>query len=74
MRLLISVVLAALASVAGAQDRYEFWPGADYNESVPTVEQVTGHESGERITWHADVIRYFEALQMADPARVQVHR
>ncbi|MFQ5609300.1 MAG: M14 metallopeptidase family protein, partial [Woeseiaceae bacterium] len=45
-----------------------------YDDSVPTVEQVTGHEPGNRITWHADVIRYFDALAKADPARVRVHR
>jgi hypothetical protein len=35
---------------------------------------VLGHAPGERITWHADAVRYFEALASSDPDRVSVHR
>ncbi len=41
---------------------------------MPTIKDVTGHEPGERITWHADVVRYFDALAKAYPDRVAVHR
>jgi len=41
---------------------------------VPTIESVLGHAPGERITWHADAVRYFEALATSDPDRVAVHR
>ncbi len=52
----------------------EFWPGADYDPAIPTVDSVLGHASGERITWHRDTIRYFEALAAAAPDRVSLHR
>ena len=74
MKLLTALAATMLAFAANAQQNYEFWPGADYDEAVPTVESVVGHESGERITWHADVVRYFEALADYDPERVQLHR
>ena len=74
MRLLTVLAATLFAFTTNAQTKYEFWPGADYDESVPTVESVIGHESGERITWHADVIRYFEALAEHDPERVQIYR
>ena len=57
-----------------ASDAVDFWPGADYDPAVPTVEDVIGHSSGERITWHADAVAYFRALEAADPDRVSVHR
>ena len=43
----------------------EYWPGANYDPSIPTIENVLGHESGERITWHSEAIRYFDALAAA---------
>ena len=67
MRLMTCLAAALLTSSAYAQDDFEFWPGADYDPSVPTIEQVTGHAPGERVTWHADVIRYFDALAAAYP-------
>ena len=74
MRLLTALAATTLTFAANAQTTFEFWPGADYDTSVPTLESVVGHAPGERITWHADVIRYFEALAGHDPERVQVHR
>ena len=74
MRLMICLAAALFASNAFAQDDFEFWPGADYDPAVPTIEQVTGHAPGERVTWHADVMRYFDTLAAAYPDRVTVHR
>jgi hypothetical protein len=47
----------------------EYWPGASYDPSIPTIESVLGHESGERITWHGEAVQYFEALVAAAPDR-----
>ena len=55
-----------------AQASDEYWPGADYDPAIPTIEEVLGHESGGRITWHRDAIRYFEALAAAAPERMVV--
>ena len=71
MRLLI---LVAPLNLAHAKQAYEFWPGADYDPAIPTIESVIGHSSGERITWHRDTVRYFEALAEAAPDRVSLHR
>lgn len=73
MRLLLS--FAALSAVAGAnaQQHFEFWPNADYDPAVPTVADVLGHAPGERITRHADALRYFRALEAAQPGRLAVH-
>jgi hypothetical protein len=38
---------------------------------VPTFQEVTGHELGERITLHHQTVRYLEALDRASE-RVQV--
>ncbi|MEO1204122.1 MAG: M14 family zinc carboxypeptidase, partial [Pseudomonadota bacterium] len=68
----LAALLLPLSSIAA--DAFEFWPGADYDPAVPTVEGVIGHTSGERITWYRDAIRYFEALEAALPEQVSVHR
>jgi hypothetical protein len=57
-----------------AQEDFVFWPNANYDPAIPTVEDVLGYPSGGRITWHRDAIRYFEALEAAAPDRVSVMR
>ncbi len=74
MRLMTFFAAILLATSAGAQDDVVFWPNADYDPAVPTIEQVTGHAPGARVTWHADVMRYFDALAAAHPERISVHR
>ena len=74
MRLLLSIAAALLTLTANAQQDFKFWPNADYDPTVPTIESVLGYAHGERITWHADAIRYFEALETSSPDRVSIHR
>ncbi len=60
------------SSHANAGDDFVFWPNADYDPAIPTFKTVLGYEPGERITWHADAIRYFEALASAAPERISL--
>ena len=66
-----TVILAfsLVAAVACAQDDFDFWPNANYDPAIPTVEDVLGCSPGERITWHRDAVRYFEALADAESGR-----
>lgn len=68
------ICLCFLSARINAQDGFEFWPNANYDPAIPSVEDVLGYRSGERITWHRDAVRYFEALQEAAPGRVTVNR
>ncbi len=68
------IIACFITTQAIAQEEFVFWPNANYDSSIPTIEDVLGHRSGERITWHRDAIRYFEALQEAAPDRVSVSR
>lgn len=74
MKLMSFFAAALLATTASAQDDFVFWPDADYDPVIPTIESVLGHAPGERITWHADAVRYFDVLASAQPGRVSVHR
>ena len=74
MRLLLSFAAALLAVAANAQQDFEYWPNADYDPAIPTIESTLGYAPGERITWHSDALRYFEALASSQPDRVAVHR
>lgn len=51
----------------GAQTKFEFWPGAAYDPRIPTFKQVLGYEPGERISSHAQLVKYLEALASASP-------
>ncbi len=57
-----------------AEGDFTFWPDADYDPGVPSIESVVGHKSGERITWHRDTMRYFDALAEAAPDRIRISR
>ncbi len=69
---LIVVILIALCYgiPLSAQQEFVYWPNSDYDPSIPTIEEVLGYAPGERITWHKDAIRYFEALAAAAPDRM----
>ena len=67
----LALFVSAFSVPTLAQDDY-FFPGADYDPSIPTFEDVLGYAPGERITWHRDAIRYFEALEAAAPDRISV--
>ena len=67
----LALFVSAFSVPTLAQDDY-FFPGADYDPSIPTFEDVLGYAPGERITWHSDAIRYFEALEASAPDRISV--
>ncbi|MFK7865558.1 MAG: M14 family metallopeptidase [Pseudohongiellaceae bacterium] len=71
--LLLLAFIAFFGRMSSAQTDFEFWPDASYDSSVPTIEDVLGYSPGERITWHRDAIKYFEALAEAAPERVVIH-
>lgn len=68
--LFFTVCCLLFGQSAYAQDEFVYWPNPDYDPAIPTIEDVLGYQPGERITWHKDVIRYFEALQAAAPGRI----
>ncbi|MCL4840562.1 MAG: peptidase M14 [Bryobacteraceae bacterium] len=51
---------------------FEFWPGAEYNPSVPTFEKVLGFAPGTKHATAADIEKYFEALAAAQPNRMKI--
>src|SRR5437764_13085449 len=59
-------------TAAFAQNPAELWPGATYDSKIPTLKQVVGHEAGEKVTSHAGLVKYMEALAAAAPTRMKV--
>ncbi len=51
---------------------FEYWPGAQYDASIPTLKSVIGHANGERITRPEDALRYLSALRRAAPSRMRL--
>ncbi len=54
----------SLAPLYG-QKSFEFWPGASYDSKIPTVRQVLGYEPGDKVTNHAGLVKYMDALAAA---------
>src|SRR5450755_1637176 len=69
-----AISLLAVLSVAPAygQKPFEFWPGTTYDSKIPTVRQVLGYESGDKVTSHAGLVKYMEALAAAAPGHIRV--
>src|SRR3954471_16021460 len=67
--------LAALTFpvVLCAQGAYTFWPNTTYDPAIPTFQQVLGYAPGDRISPHANLIRYLETLAAAQPSRMKVY-
>ena len=71
--MLLTLVFSSMpVSSTLGQEKFVYWPDAQYDPAIPTVEAVLGYAPGERITWHRDVIRYFEALAVAAPDRMMI--
>ena len=71
--MLLTLVFSSMpVSSTLGQEKFVYWPDAQYDPAIPTVEAVLGYAPGERITWHRDVIRYFEALAVAAPDRIMI--
>ena len=71
--MLLTLVFSSMpVSSTMGQEKFVYWPDAQYDPAIPTVEAVLGYAPGERITWHRDVIRYFEALAVAAPDRMMI--
>ncbi len=68
--ILVTLILAAPVPLPAQTP--ELVPGTRYDPSIPTLEEVAGHDFGEVVTPVADVIRYIEALAEADPDRTRL--
>ena len=79
-RIIKSVILTTLLGSSGAfyaeaqadQGFSANWPQVNYNNTIPSVEAELGYKIGQRISSHADMLRYFEALQDAQPTRIKL--
>ena len=63
--------MGMITGVSKAQD-FEYWPGAEYDASIPTMKEILGYHPGERITSHAGLMKYLEALESAVPDQVRI--
>ncbi|MDG1708959.1 MAG: M14 family zinc carboxypeptidase, partial [Emcibacteraceae bacterium] len=65
------LILALLTFTSNAQE-FKYIQETEFDPAIPTVEQVLGYKSGDEITSHGDMVRYFEALANAAPERVKI--
>lgn len=68
--MITALAFAALLQVPAPTQ--ELSPGTRYDPSIPTLEQVTGHDFRAEVTPPEGVIRYMEALNQAAPTRTRL--
>lgn len=68
----MTLVTAPAHAQQGNPENDYYWPGANYDPSVPTVKDVLGYSSGQQITTHSDMIRYMQALADAAPDKMRI--
>lgn len=66
--------LALLATLQIPAPTQELVPGAQYDPTIPTLQQVVGHDFGEEVTPPGDIVRYMEALAEAASDRTHLIR
>lgn len=72
MKIIRFIVSAMLGVGAAYAVQAQAYPDADYDPSVPTLEQTVGHEFGEAITTSADIDLFLQALRDHSPDRMQI--
>lgn len=70
--LVLTCLLTAIPAARLMGQEFEFWPGTEYDSTVPTLSEVLGHAPGERITTIAEIHTYFAALAAAAPDRMKL--
>ena len=70
--ILFLAILLSAAPFTTAEDSFVYWPGVRYDPAIPTPKAVTGHEPGEWIYSHGEMMAYFDALAEAQPNRIKV--
>lgn len=68
----VLLVVFAFGSGWLVQAEFEFWPGVSYDSRVPAFQSVLGYAPGARVTSHAGLIKYLEALARAVPSQLKV--
>ena len=66
------VLAVSTASSTFAQTPEPFWPGAQYDPRIPTLQQVVGHASGDKVTTPEQIATYLRALAQAAPDRTRL--
>jgi hypothetical protein len=62
-----TIFSAVLYTASVFASDFVFYPGADYSDEIPTMEQVVGHKWGEQISSYNEIEEYLEALSNASP-------
>ncbi|GHG60526.1 peptidase M14 [Alishewanella longhuensis] len=64
--------LTALPLLAAATQAVPYFPNSQYQSDAASVQQLLGHNFGERISEPADISRFFEQLASRYPNRIKL--
>lgn len=64
--------LTALPVLASSQQAVPYFPDSQYRPDAASVQQLLGHNFGERISEPADISRFFEQLASRYPERIKL--
>ncbi|MEJ2078171.1 MAG: M14 family zinc carboxypeptidase [Acidobacteriota bacterium] len=64
--IILATVLVLLETLSFGQ-RHDYYPGADYDPAIPTLEAAVGHDWGDKISSYADIETYAHVLAEHSP-------
>ncbi|MEJ2145186.1 MAG: M14 family metallopeptidase [Acidobacteriota bacterium] len=64
--IILATVLVLLETLSFGQ-RHDYYPGADYDPAIPTLEATVGHDWGDKISSYADIETYAHVLAEHSP-------
>ena len=67
-----AILFLFFAAALFADGKFEYWPGVTYDPAVPTPRKVLGYDFGDRISSHANIVRYLNALAAAEPNHMKM--
>ncbi len=66
------LIIIAFFHLLPTQATEMYWPDATYDPAIPRHVDILGYAAGEKITRHADMMKYFEALQQSAPDHIKL--
>ena len=66
-----ALVISACSIFTSVYATEMYWPEVEYDTSIPRHVDVFDYAAGEKITTHADMLKYFDALLKAAPDNIK---
>lgn len=72
MKSIYLVFIVLITVIPQSQATKMYWPDMTYDQKIPRVVDVFDYAAGEKVTNHADMLKYFNALEKSAPEHIKI--